>query len=244
MAAAELAVAEPGSDFQSAWFRCAGATAADPADLDQLQAMLLGGAEPVAGIRFDRELRWFLVAVLAAAGRLRADRINAEIKLDPTDIGRRRGGACLAARPTRDAKQEAWKILTQPELPVPDTWKLAVERELSLSAMATIMSGFHIVSTPVGGFMAKGARPEVLRPYVDRYAEVLPDVWRRRTIEEAETFTELLFPRHFVDDAAVAHVDELLADDRLPAIALRILREGRDGMLRARRAQEADQASR
>ena len=120
---------------------------------------------------------------------------------------------------------------------------LAINRELSLSAMATIMAGFFVVSTPVAGFMARGADVEMLRPYVARFADALPDVWQRRTIEEAETFTELLFPRHFVDEQAVARIDQLLADDRLPHIALRILREGRDGMLRARRAQEADQAA-
>ena len=242
VAGAQLAAAEPGSDFQSAWFRCAGATATEPADLDGMLA-LLDGAEPIRGVSIDRELRWFLVGVLAADGRLDAARVDAEIELDPTDIGRRRGGACLAARPTRDAKHEAWEILTHPEQPVPETWRLAINRELSLSAMATIMAGFFVVSTPVAGFMARGADVEMLRPYVARFADALPDVWQRRTIEEAETFTELLFPRHFVDEQSVARIDQLLADDRLPHIALRILREGRDGMLRARRAQEADQAA-
>jgi aminopeptidase N len=242
VAATQLAAAEPQSDAQSAWFRCAGATATEPADLDGLAA-LLRGAEPVAGLVIDRELRWFLVGTLAAAGRADVDRINAEINLDPTDIGKRRGAACLAARPTREAKHEAWRILSQPDDPVPEAWRVAIDRELSLSAMSTIMAGFGVVSTPVGGFMARGSDPELLRPYADRYAEVLPDIWAHRTVEDAETFTELLFPRHFVDDSALALIDGLLEDDRLPSIPHRILREGRDGLLRARRAQEADRAA-
>src|SRR5437016_11933248 len=40
VAGVQLAAAEPGRDFQSAWFRCAGATATEPADLDGLLALL------------------------------------------------------------------------------------------------------------------------------------------------------------------------------------------------------------
>ena len=235
----QLARVEPGSDIQSAWFRCSAMTADEDGDLERLEA-LHDGREEIGGLSVDTEMRWFITGVVSAAGRADAARINAEIDSDPTDIGRRRGAACLAARPTSQAKEEAWVILTEPDTPVPADWRKAVDRELSLSAMSTIMAGFYVISTAVGGFMARGRNPEVLRPYAARYAETLPRIWEHRSVEEAETFTELLFPRHFVDDEAVGRIERLLAREDLPQIAIRLLREGRDGLLRARRAQEAD----
>ena len=234
----QLAQVPPGSDVQSAWFRCSSVTSEDDASLARLRA-LLEEREEVAGLSLDREMRWLLIGVLAAGGAADADRINDEIEMDPTDIGRRRGAACLAARPLAEAKEEAWRILTEPGTAPPPHWRLAVGRELSLSAMSTIMAGYAIISTPVGGFM-RGRNRELLRPYIARYAERLPHEWERRPVEEAETFTELLFPRLFADDETIGTIERLLASGTLTPIAVRALREGRDGLLRARRAQEAD----
>ena len=242
VAVAQLRHVEPGSDTQSAWFRCSASTSDAPEELDHLAA-LLDGREHVERMPIDTDLRWFLAGQLADQGRFGATEINEEIARDPTDIGRRRGAACLAARPTPQAKEEAWAILNDPRAAVPPEWRAAIDRELSLSAMATIMSGFYVVSSSVGGFMARGPEPDLLRPYVARYAEALPGLWEQRSIEEAETFTELLFPRHYPDARTLALVEQLLADATLPSIAIRLLREGRDGLLRARRAQEADRSA-
>ncbi|MBV8193986.1 MAG: aminopeptidase N [Candidatus Dormibacteraeota bacterium] len=236
---AQLAIAAQGSDFQSAWFRYSGVTSDDPEDIDKLEALLEGRAD-IAGLTIDRELRWFLVGQLATTGRESVARINSEIEMDPTDIGHRRGAACLAARPSAQARKEAWTLLTEPGAVAPPDWREAVGNGISLSTMATMMLGFHIVSTPVAGFMSRGGDLELLRPYVDHYVEVLPTIWEDRSVEEAETFTELLFPRHFVDDDAVSRIERLIDSGTVPPMAVRLLREGRDGMLRARRAQEAD----
>jgi aminopeptidase N len=75
---------------------------------------------------------------------------------------------------------------------------------------------------------------------VTRYLDALPEVWAERTIDEAEMFTECLYPSHLVDDTVVAAIDRALASGELPGPAVRILREGRDGTLRARRARELD----
>ena len=231
----------PGTDLQSAWFRTTAATAEDEASLERVQAVLEERAE-VPGLSLDRELRWLLVGVLAGQGVLDADRINAEVASDPTDIGRRRGAACLAARPLASAKADAWGIFIDPDGVPPPGWRTALDRRISLSTLATIMAGFGVISTATAGFI-RGRERDLLRPYVARYAEYLPDLWEHRSVEEAETFTELLFPRLFPEDETFEIVEGLLGNGALPPAAIRLLREGRDGLHRARRAQEADRSS-
>jgi aminopeptidase N len=130
-----------------------------------------------------------------------------------------------------------------PRAPIPSEWAAVVDPEPSLSALATFMAGFGVGSSVEGGFMYRGRDPELLRPYVDRYIDALPEVWANRTIDEAETMTELLYPRFLVDDSVVAAVDRALADPRLPSAARRILKEGRDGTVRAQRARAVDAAA-
>ena len=227
-----------GTDLQSAWFRTLAVTASGDSQLAKVQDVLEQRAE-VPGLSIDRELRWLLLGVLAGEGVADAARINAEIQQDPTDIGRRRAAACLAARPTAQAKAEAWTLVSEAEPAPPAEWKEAVEPPLSLSALASIMAGYGIVSTPTAGFM-RGRDRELLRPYIARYEEHLPALWEERPVEEAETFSELLFPRLFPEDATIATVQRLIDAGGLPPAAIRILREGKDGLQRAQRAQEAD----
>lgn len=231
----------PGTDLQSAWFRSTAATAEDEVSLERVQAVLEGRAE-VPGLSLDRELRWLLVGVLSGQGVFDAERINAEVASDPTDIGRRRGAACLAARPLPEAKSEAWSIFIDPEAPPPPVWSTALDRRISLSTLATIMAGFGVISTATAGFL-RGRDRDLLRPYVERYAEYLPDLWEHRSVEEAEIFSEILFPRLFPDDETFEVVEKLLNGNGLPPAAIRILREGRDGLHRARRAQDADRSA-
>ena len=83
----------------------------------------------------------------------------------------------------------------------------------------------------------------MLRPYVQRYLDALPAIWAERTIDEAEAFTECLYPNYLVDDQVIAAIDRALEEGELPGPAVRILREGRDGSLRAQRARELDRAA-
>jgi aminopeptidase N len=162
---------------------------------------------------------------------------------DPSDIGRRRGTACLAARPTAAAKEEAWERVADASAPMPAAWTGATDGELSGASMSAILRGFYIGSVGVGGLMAHGPDPELLRPYVQRYLDALPAMWAERTIDEAEAFTECLYPSHLVDDKVVAAIDYALEAGELPGPAVRILREGRDSTLRAQRAREVDRAA-
>jgi aminopeptidase N len=229
-------------DLKLIWARILVATASSEASLEKVAAMLEGG-EAIVGIDVDTDLRWLIVGQLSEEGKADVALIQATMAGDPSDIGRRRGTACLAARPTAAAKEEAWERVAHPSVPMPADWKGATDGELSVASMAAILRGFYIGSVGVAGMMAHGPDPELLRPYVTRYLDALPEVWAERTIDEAELFTECLYPSHLVDDTVVAAIDRALDSGELPGPAVRILREGRDGTLRARRARELDAAA-
>jgi aminopeptidase N len=230
------------ADLRLIWARILIATAASEASLEQVAAMLNGG-DAIPGMPLDTDLRWLIVGQLAEEGHADVELIHTTMAADPSDIGRRRGTACLAARPTAAAKEEAWQRVADPTKPMPKAWKGATDGELSVASMAAILRGFYIGSVGVGGMMSHGPDPELLRPYVKRYLDALPAVWAERTIDEAEMFTECLYPSHLVDDSVVMAVDLALEGGELPGPAVRILREGRDGTLRAQRARELDAAA-
>ncbi|MGH9281979.1 MAG: aminopeptidase N, partial [Acidimicrobiales bacterium] len=99
VARAGLDGAESGSDRQLIWARALVSTVDGP-DGQAWARGLLDGSVEVAGLEVDIDLRWHVVAELAAAG---ADPDGAlvatELGRDPTDIGRRRAAAALASRP-------------------------------------------------------------------------------------------------------------------------------------------------
>ena len=234
-------VSRPGlaNELRLIWSRILVATAASEEALARVAA-LLDGTETIAGIDVDTDLRWLIVGQLAEEGHADVALIQAAMASDPSDIGRRRGMASFAARPTAAAKEEAWLRVADPTAPMPVAWKGTTDGELSVASMASILRGFYIGSVGVGGMMARGPNPELLRPYVKRYLDLLPKVWAERTIDEAEAFTECLYPTHLVDDQVVAAIDFALESGELPSPAVRILREGRDSMVRAQRAREVD----
>jgi aminopeptidase N len=214
-AEAALDAAEPGSDVQLAWARTLISNAAGDR-LPWVRSLLDGGVE-VAGLVVDTDLRWHIVATLASAGAAPRDLVDAELERDPTDIGRRRAAGALASIPDAEVKGSTWERIT-------------TDRELPLATLQAMMGGFH-----------RPGQDALLRPYVDRYVGVLPEIWGGRQTEEAMALTGGLYPAWLVEDAVVAAADRALGLG-LPAIADRILMENRDRTLRAMRARAADGA--
>jgi aminopeptidase N len=58
-------------------------------------------------------------------------------------------------------------------------------------------------------------------------------------MEIAQSITMGLFPAYSVDDSTLERADAFLASKPTPPLA-RLVSEGRDGLLRARRARECD----
>ncbi|MEU8823293.1 aminopeptidase N [Streptomyces sp. NPDC048636] len=210
-----LRAAAPGSDHQLAWARAFAATARTDAQLD-LVAGLLDGTETIEGLAVDTELRWTLLERLAATGRADEAAITAELERDRTSAGERHATAARAARPTPEAKAEAWASVVES-----DNLPNAVQEAV------------------IGGFVQTDQR-EVLAPYTEKYFTAVKDIWNSRSHEMAQQIAVGLYPALQVSRATLDATDAWLASaDPSPALR-RLVTESRAGVERALKAQAAD----
>jgi aminopeptidase N len=216
-AATILASATPGSPLQLSALRCTLATSDAPEDFDFAAGLLAGRFVP-EGITVDQDLRWLITRRLAAAGRLDDTAIEGEASRDKTDLGARKAAAAHASRPSADAKAAAWTRIIDPVTP------LAMQRAL------------------IGGIQERDQQ-ELLAPYIARWAEQVPRYWRERASEEAEVFTQGMYPVYRADDAVIAAADGLLEAGELSEAGRRLVLESRENTLRQQRAQAADRAT-
>ncbi len=232
-----LTGSEPGGDVQLTWARAHIAAADGDADVDRLERLLDGG-EQIPGISLDNDLCWMIVGRLAGLGRDAGSRIDAQLLADDTDFGRRRAAACRAARPDPAAKKAAFDQVVE-------------GGDLPLQMQHALMGGFGVGPFAVGGLMQWSEKQAaLLRPCVERWIEEVPAFWARRSAEEAESFTEFLYPRVLVDPATLDAADRALAavqaadlSESTRRAASRPIIEGRDGTQRALRARACDIAA-
>ena len=217
-AAETLAALPAASDEQLVWVRARAGAALRSEELSWV-AGVLDGEVSIDGLVVDTDLRWALLATLAAGGWADEARIDAELALDPTDVGQRRAAAARAARPEPAAKQAAWALLVDPA-PQP----LALRRA-------------------VGAAFWQVGQEDLLAPYLTRFTTDLTRVWQEHNPEEALSLTGALYPSTVITDEVVAAADRVLAG-QLPTAARRIVAEQRDATLRALRAREVDAAAR
>ncbi|MFE9921139.1 aminopeptidase N [Streptomyces sp. NPDC005774] len=215
---AHLRAAEAGSDHQLAWARAFAATARTPEQLDLLDS-LLEGTKTVEGLAVDTELRWTFVQRLAAVGRFDESEIAGEYERDKTAAGERHAATARAARPTEEAKAEAWASVVESDK-LPNAVQEAV----------------------IAGFVQTDQR-ELLAPYTDRYFEALADVWASRSHEMAQQIVVGLYPAIQVSEETLAKTDAWLASAEPNAALRRLVSESRSGVERALRAQAADAAA-
>ncbi|MGI8872893.1 MAG: ERAP1-like C-terminal domain-containing protein, partial [Egibacteraceae bacterium] len=167
------------------------------------------------GLDIDTELRWALLSRLALGESFDPGRVDAEAKRDASDIGARHAARIRASRPNVSAKEEAWAAIK--------------ERELPLATLRSIAAGFW-----------QPGQDELLRPYVERFADAFRELWEPGVSEEAIDLGEGLYPATVVDQALLDDTAALAADEALPSTARRILAEARDGTARALRTRAAD----
>ncbi|MGP4051727.1 aminopeptidase N [Streptomyces sp. 2A115] len=215
---AHLHAAEPASDHQLAWARAFAATARTPEQLDLLEG-LLEGRESIEGLAVDTELRWSFVQRLAAVGRYNEVEIAGEYERDKTAAGERHAATARAARPTEEAKAEAWASVVESDK-LPNAVQEAV----------------------IGGFVQTDQR-ELLAPYTDRYFAAVKDVWDSRSHEMAQQIVIGLYPSVQVSQDTLTKTDEWLASAEPSAALRRLISESRSGVERALKAQAADAAA-
>ncbi len=213
-----LNAAEPGGDHQLAWTRAFVSTARSEEHVG-LVAGLLNGTTEVPGLAVDAELRWHIVRNLAARGAIGDEVVEAEYERDPTAAGARHRVAAYAARPTAEAKAEAWaSIMDDPKLP---------------NAM---------LSATMGGFQ-QADQAELLAPYAEKYFGAIERIWADRTNETAINIVTTMYPSMLIDQRTIDLTEDYLrTGNAVPAIR-RLLVEGRDGVERALRARAVDIAA-
>jgi aminopeptidase N len=214
----EAHAARPGSDLQLARVRAFAGVARRPEHAQVLQA-LLDGRDVPEGLAVDTELRWALVEALATVGQVDHAAIDAELARDDTAAGRLHALTARASMPDAAAKERAWT-----------------------SAMTDASLSNHETRHLSAGFWRAG-QDELLRPYVDRYVDQLPQAWQARTPQVAGTLATQLFPSTLVDPDVLERTAVLL-DDRHPAGLRRYVAEQRDDLARALRARQAGAADR
>ncbi|MFJ2646551.1 aminopeptidase N [Streptomyces sp. NPDC087420] len=215
---AHLRAAEPGSDHQLAWARAFASTARTPQQLDLLQG-LLDGTETVEGLAVDTDLRWAFVQRLAAVGLHDTEEIAAEYERDRTSAGEQHATAARAARPSAEAKAEAWASVVESDK-LPNSLQEAV----------------------IGGFVQTDQR-ELLAPYTEKYFAAVAEVWESRSHEMAQQVAVGLYPSLQVSRETLDATDAWLASAGPNAALRRLISESRAGVERALRAQEADAAA-
>jgi aminopeptidase N len=209
--------AEAGSDaqLQLVSAACTLTTAGD--DTAYAQA-LIDGTEVLDGLTVDFEMRWTLLTAVVAAGNAGIDAIEAERAREDTATGRERAARARAARPTAEAKEEAWAA--------------AVEGSGLPNA---------VIDAVAHGFTRPGTPAELLRPFVERYHAMLDRVEDRGSHALVESMVFGFYPRPIADrglhDATQAWLDT--HPDAPPALR-RLVVENRDPVARALAAQERD----
>ncbi|HEX6933515.1 MAG TPA: aminopeptidase N [Streptosporangiaceae bacterium] len=206
--------AERGSDMQLAFAQSFAEVATSGADLGLLSG-LLDGSAAIDGLAVDTDLRWQLLHRLVSRGAAGQDAIDAEHDRDRTDAGERHALSCQAAIPDPQAKETAWNRIVSGELP-------------NASFRAAL-----------GGFYAAD-QDELLAPFAPRFFDVVGGVWRDWSIDMAQFFAEVGYPKHVVTQAAINAAADYINRTDPPAALRRLLSEGRDDVVRALRCRERD----
>ncbi|MFJ3790729.1 aminopeptidase N [Kitasatospora sp. NPDC090091] len=217
-AEAQLRAAEPGSDHQLAWARALAAVARTEGQLGLLAGLLDGSVE-VKGLAVDTELRWTLLGRLAATGRADEAAIAAELERDNTAAGQEHAATCRAARPTAEAKAEAWASVVESD-------------KLTNYVQEAVIAGFQ-----------QADQRELLAPYAAKYFAAVKGVWETRSHEISQQIIVGLYPSLQVEQATLDATDAwLAAAEPAPALRRQVV-EARAGVERALKAQAADHAA-
>ncbi|MGW4484913.1 aminopeptidase N [Amycolatopsis sp. NPDC004368] len=206
--------AEAGSDHQLAFVNSLAGGVLDEATLGVVAGWLDGSA-PLAGLTVDTDLRWRLLQALVAHGKAGTAEIDAELAKDDTAAGRRHAERSRALQPTAEAKADAWQ-------------RAVHDDEIPNAVSDALISGF---SHP--------GQKQLLGGYVERYFEIVDEVWTRRSSERAQPTVIGLYPSWAVEPATVTASDKWLEGDH-PAALRRLVSEGRAGIVRALAAREFD----
>jgi aminopeptidase N len=213
-----LLAADPVSGQQLAFARAYIAASTTDTDFARLTDWLADRNVP-EGLPVDQDLRWQIMGVLAAFGRVDAAQIEAELARDRNTVTENAAAAALAARPTASAKAAAFAELTSAE-------DMPVLRQRAVNA-----SLYHWTQI------------ELTEPQRDAYFDTLDTVWNLRPTGQAFEYAASAYPYLQVSEATVARAQEWLAGDGHHPMARKCVSDGLDLTQRALRGRQTDTAA-
>jgi aminopeptidase N len=203
-----LAGAEPGGEAQLAFaYAYAGWLSSEP-EVAEVRRWLDGDGVP-AGLVVDQDLRWSILRRLAVLGHATGADLAAEEQRDGTSEGQLAAATARAARPTPEAKRAAWDLAVAEDSPA------------------------HLVKATATGFW-QPEQLDLLRPYGERYFDLLPRLWREHGPQVSLTLAGTLYPLPLADAETAERSAARLAGDGLHPAARRILAEQADQLARVR----------
>ena len=204
--------AKAGSDEQLALAR-GFANGATIADAPKVKNILDG---KLSGLAIDTEMRWALVKSLSERGVFGATEIDAELSLDNTADGTRHAAEARAMIATAASKSETWKALTTTEM------SNHIQRHMLIG-----------INRPI--------QQDLYAPFVNQYFASVRKIWDENSYEVGKQFAELAFPRFAATAENLAKAEKWIADNSDASDGvMRCVKEGRDAMKRALKAQKAD----
>ena len=216
-----MMAAEAGSDFQLAWTRSFAGNALTDEHLAYI-AGLLDGSRVLEGLAVDTDMRWGLLLALVVNGKADLPEIEAELERDKTAAGERYALQARAARPTAEAKAEAWASVVDSD-------------ELANHTITSVIMGFQSVPAD--------RREELLKPYVARYFEAIEAIWGSRTFAIASEIVTGLYPTFVIEPSTVDATDAFLAGQQPVPALRRIIVESADTVARCLKAQAKDRSA-
>ena len=203
-----LHAAEPGSNAQLIFTRLYARSLVSDAAKAEVKG-LLDGTVTIDGLDIDTDLRWVLLAGLAASGAVGDAEIDAELARDRTISGQENAAAARASRPDAAAKAAAWhELVANPDVP----------NETHRSIAMTFM---------------RHGQEELLAPYVEKYLEAADTAWEELGTHMASNLLEDAFPLPLSSPELVERVDRWLEESPATPAAKRYVREGRADVVRA-----------
>jgi aminopeptidase N len=206
--------AVPGSDARLQFARGFASAASTSAQGARIKELLDG---KLAGLTIDADLRWHLIGCLVERSLMTKVHVEAELARDNTAHGQRAAAYAIAAIPTAQSKADAFAI--------------AVEGKVSNTIHAATIRGFQ-----------RPSHRDLLAEYVDPYFAKVADVWEKQPFELAKTTATLLYPSWVITEETVTKSENWLngPGKACPCPLRRSVAEGRDGIVRALKAQIKD----
>ncbi len=200
---AVLQGAEAGSDRQLQALRGAVRTAEDPA---LLRAWLAGDVP--AGVESDPDLRWRVLARLAALGQTDREELDAALAARPTSTARLEHLRATASLPQVAAKEAAWALFT-----------------------GEVEASNHEIEAAGAGLWQTGQQ-SLTAPFVARYVQDLPATAEVRSGWLLALSAASFFPATHVDESTLVQVRELGAHPGVPPAVQRRVVDATDDLER------------